>query len=425
MKKSSLGVFLLSIGDELLDGRTANTNATYFGEQLRLAGIPVAEIRCVSDRVEDIGAALRHGKKFPLVITTGGLGPTNDDRTLEAAAKTFRTPLVPTKASLEHVRKRYEARGMELTPARLRMAAIPRGAKVVENLTGTAPGVKLKIENTTFVFLPGPPNECRPMFAAALADAGKLVAGKKLAHRMFWRTFGRGESDIYQRVAAPVAALEKKYPRTFAFGVHISFPCIDLTVESWDIKGEPRPNEKELSTLSEQIELALGSLCVSREREDLVSVVARLLSKKNLTLSVAESCTGGLLGKMLTDQAGSSAYFWGGVISYDNRLKTGLLGVKPDTIQSHGAVSEHCAREMAEGIRQKTGTDFSLSITGVAGPGGGNAEKPVGTVYVALSNKQGSKIAHHVILGGKGSRDQNRAIAAHLALDLLRDALRE
>lgn len=419
------GIFLLSIGDELLDGRTQNTNASFFGTQLRMLGMPVAEVRCVSDRIEDIVAALKEGQKFSAVIATGGLGPTNDDRTLEAAAKAFKRPLGQTKDSLLHVKSRYEARGLPLTEPRLRLAQVPKGCKIWQNPTGTAPGVELKIGSTKYFFLPGPPNECRPMFAAIVGKNPKLVPGKKLISRNFWRTFGRGESDIYQRIAPKVEELEKKYPETFAFGVHISFPCVDLTLEVWDVKGKKHPSAKEVENLSSYISEAMGTLCFTREREELVNVVSRQLSEKKATLSVAESCTGGLLGKMLTDLAGSSAVFWGGAITYDNRAKQALVGVKASTLEKHGAVSEQAVKEMAEGIRAKLSTDFSLALSGVAGPGGGSEAKPVGSLHVALSSKQGSKAVHQVILGGKGSRDQNRVIAAHLALDLLRDALRE
>lgn len=428
-KKSSTtkqtGVFLLSIGDELLDGRTMNTNASYFGEQLRLSGIPVQEVRCISDNIEQIASCLRESKKFPLVITTGGLGPTNDDRTLEGASRAFRLPLVETKASLDHVTKRYQARNLPLTPSRLRMAKIPKGSLVLENVNGTAPAVALKVGKSQFYFLPGPPNECRPIFAGILKRAEKLVPGKKLYRREFWRTFGKGESDIYHSISPMVEELERKYPETFTFGVHISFPCIDLTMEAWKVKGRKLPTEAELKKLSAYIDEKIGNLCFTRQREDLSAVVSRILKEKQLTLSTAESCTGGLIGKMLTDISGSSSFYWGGVVAYDNCVKKLLLGVEAATLASDGAVSEATVRQMAEGIRSRLKTNYSLAVSGVAGPDGGSADKPVGTIHVALSSAKGSKTLHRVILNGSGSRDQNRIIAAHLALDLLRDALRE
>lgn len=418
MKK---GIFLLSVGDELLDGRTQNTNASWLGEQLRLAGLAVSEIRCVSDRIEDIVAALKAAAAYPAVIVTGGLGPTNDDRTLQGAAKAFRRKLGQTKASLAHVKSRYEARGLPLTEARLRMALIPKGGEVLENRNGTAPGVALNINKTNFYFLPGPPNECRPIFEKEiLPDLRKK--GRKLALRKFWRTFGRGESDVYQRVASAVENFEKKYPATFAFGVHISFPYIDLTLEVWE--GKKKPTKKEITALSGLIDKQVGELCFSRDRISLADAVAALLLEKKLTVATAESCTGGLLGKIFTDRPGSSAYYWGGVVSYDNSAKEILLGVNRSTLERHGAVSAETVKEMADAIRRQLKTDYALAISGVAGPGGGSAEKPVGTVHVALSSKAGTKTAHQVILNGKGSRDQNRVIATNLALDLLRNALR-
>jgi nicotinamide-nucleotide amidase len=420
------GVLLLSIGDELLDGRTQNTNASWLGEQLREAGVPVAEVRCVSDNLKDIIANLKEGEKYPLVITTGGLGPTNDDRTMEAVAKKFRRPLAGTKISLEHVRSRYEARGLPLTEARKRLALIPKGAKVLQNPTGTAPGVHLKIKKTDFYILPGPPNECRPIFTKdILPTAAKKIAEKKLLRREFWRTFGKGESDIYHKIETVVAALEEKFPETVTFGIHISFPCIDVTFESWKVKGQKSPSAEEIDRAAKSISESLAEHCFTRARENLVDVVARQLKERGKTLATAESCTGGLLSKMITDLSGSSEYFLGGAVSYHNNAKEILLDVPNATLRAHGAVSEPTVKVMAENMRKKLGADFCLSLSGVSGPGGGSAEKPVGTIRIALSDARSTKTLHQVILGGKGSRDQNRTIAAYLALDLLRNALRE
>lgn len=418
------GVFLLSIGDELLDGRTQNTNASWFGEQLRLAGVPVAEVRCVSDRIEDIVRALDEARNYPLVVSTGGLGPTNDDRTLEGAALAFRRPLGRTPESYEHVRSRYEARGAELTETRLRLANVPKGCRVVQNPTGTAPGVELKIGKTLFYFLPGVPSECRPMFENEILPIAKETVGvKQLVRREFWRTFGRGEGEIYARIAPIVESFEKRFPETFTFGVHISFPCIDLTLEVWNVKGHAYPNAKEIDKACEQIQEAIGEFCFTRKREALVDVVCRELAARKLTLSAAESCTGGLLGKVITDIPGSSAYFMGGVVSYDNQAKVALLGVKESTLARHGAVSPETVREMADGMRARLKTDFALAISGVSGPSGGTKEKPVGTTHVALSSAAGTKTLHQFFLSGKGSREQNRIVAIHLALDALRSEL--
>jgi len=422
MKKS--GVFLLSIGDELLDGRTQNTNATWFGEKLRENGIPVSEVRCVSDTLLDIVATLKAAEKYPVVISTGGLGPTNDDRTLEGVAKAFRAPLAPTKISLAHVRERYEARGLPLTPQRLRLAHIPKSAKVLSNPTGTAPGVHVKRKKSDLYFLPGPPNECRRIFEEQILPAiTKKMRQKVLQRRECWRTFGKGESDIYQRVETVIRVLEEKHPLAITFGVHINFPCIDLTLEVWKIKGEKSPPKEEIDWAIQSIHESLGSLCFSRKPESLVEAVSQVLRSRKLSVSTAESCTGGLLGKLFTDLPGSSSYYWGGVISYHNDLKTTLVGVAPSTLEKWGAVSEATVKEMAESLRKQAGTDYCLSLSGVSGPGGGSAEKPVGTLWVALSGPRGTKTLHQQILGGKGSRDQNRMIAAHLALDLLRAEL--
>jgi nicotinamide-nucleotide amidase len=424
VKKGS-GVFLLTVGDEILDGRIHNTHGQWFGEQLRVAGIPVAESRSVADRTPEIARALRDAAgTSPVVIVTGGLGPTNDDRTLEGAASAFKLPLVETKASLQHIKARYQARGLPLTPPRLKMALVPKGSKVIANPTGTAPGVHLRTKGADFFFLPGPPNECRPMFEKyVLPFAKKALRSRRLLRREFWRTFGRGEGDVYQRVSATVTALEQRFPDSVFFGVHINFPYIDLTFEVRESAKGLRPAAKEIEAAVIDIARALGSLCFSRERESLADAVAKLLQKERASVATAESCTGGLLGKMLTDREGSSSYYVGGVVSYANSAKETLLGVPKKILQHDGAVSEACVRAMAEGVRRKLGADFALAISGIAGPGGATEAKPVGTTYVALATRVRTRTMHQILLQGRATRDQNRILAAHLALDALRTEL--
>jgi len=423
-REKAAGVFLLTVGDEILDGRIQNTNATWFGEQLRHAGIPVSESRSVADTVRAIQRALRDGAAHPIVIVTGGLGPTNDDRTLEGAAAAFRLPLSHNTASLAHIRSRYLARGLPLTEPRLKMALVPKGAKVIANQTGTAPGVHLRVKGTEFFFLPGPPSECRPMFEkAVLPLAGKRLRSRRLLRREFWRTFGRGEGEIFAKVSAVVESLEKRFPASVAFGVHITFPYIDLTFEVRDAPRGEHPSKREIDSAASSISDALGTLCFSRERESLADAVAAMLLRERLTVATAESCTGGLLGKLLTDRAGSSAYYLGGVVSYANSAKEKLLGITKNTLEGHGAVSEECVREMAQAIRRELGADLALAISGISGPGGGSETKPVGTAYMALALKDRTRVTHQVILKGLGNREQNRVLAAHWALDALRSEL--
>jgi nicotinamide-nucleotide amidase len=419
------GVFVLTVGDEILDGRIQNTNAAWFGEQLRFAGIPVSESRSVPDNSSAIARALKEGGEAnPIVIVTGGLGPTNDDRTMESAGKAFKLPLAPTKASLSHIKTRYQKRGLELTPPRMKMASLPKGAKVLPNSTGTAPGVHLRAKGTDYFFLPGPPNECRPMFERfVLPVAKKALRSRRILRREFWRTFGRGEADVYQRVSSIVEALEQRFPESVAFGVHITFPYIDLTLEVREAASQSRPATKEIDAACKDIAQALGNLCFSRERETLAEAVAKLLLQERATVATGESCTGGLLGKLLTDIPGSSAYYIGGFVTYANSAKEGMIGVNKKLLLQHGAVSEPAVRAMAENVRKKLGARFALAISGVAGPGGGTETKPVGTIYVALSSRERTRTMHQVILGSQGSRDQNRVVAAHLALDALRTEL--
>ncbi len=424
------GVFLLTVGDEILDGRIQNTNASWFGEQLRLAGIPVSESRSVPDNTAAIAKALRDSASHPLVLVTGGLGPTNDDRTLAGAALAFRAPLGETKASLKHISTRYRARGIPLTAIRLKMALVPKGSRLMTNTVGTAPGIRLNARGAEFFFLPGPPSECQPMFARhVLPFAKKTLRGRRLLHHAFWRTFGRSEGDIYQLVSEIVQELECKFPASVAFGIHISFPYIDITLEvresakgGKNIRGK-HPSPRKIEAACQRIDSALGSLCFSRKRESLADAVALLLKEQRRSVSSAESCTGGLLGKMLTDAPGSSRYYAGGVVSYANSAKEILLDINKKLLMRSGAVSEAAVRAMAESIRRKLGTTFALAISGIAGPGGGTEVKPVGTIYVAISSKDRTRTMRQVIFHGQGTRDQNRVIAAHLALDALRTEL--
>jgi nicotinamide-nucleotide amidase len=292
---------------------------------------------------------------------------------------------------------------------------------VLENPTGTAPGLRLQIEGSEFFFLPGPPVECRPIFEKDILPLlKKTLQGRRLARRESWRTFGRGESDVYQRVAPVIAALEKDFPEAIRFGVHISFPCIDLTLEHWRAPGAKNPSPATLDAACAEISRALGNLCFSRERETMAAAVFRLLRERKLRIAAAESCTGGLFSQLLTDLPGSSEVFLGGVVSYANEAKESLLGVKKSTLAAHGAVSEQTAIEMCSGARERFGADYAISITGIAGPGGGSAEKPVGTTFVGISSAKGSRATPHLILSSKGNREQNRMVAAHLAFDALR-----
>ncbi|NUM88876.1 MAG: nicotinamide-nucleotide amidohydrolase family protein, partial [Bdellovibrionales bacterium] len=327
-------------------------------------------------------------------------------------------PLEATPAAIRHVKDRYAARKLPLTPARRRLARIPRGATLIENPSGTAPGFWIERPRSRICFLPGVPSECRPMFLASVLPETEKIFPLRRVHTAFWRTFGWGESRLYQEIAPLVARLEKKYPHTFRFGVHISFPCIDLSLEVLE-RGK-RPSQKEIAALTAHIDKTTEQILVTRERKSIPEVVFDLLRNNRLTLSAAESCTGGLLGKTLTDFPGSSHAFVGGVVSYANSAKQQLLGVQKQTLENHGAVSQSAVEEMAQGIRQRLGTDYAIALSGISGPGGGTPDKPVGTIYVAILGPRRSKTLHQVILNGQGSRDQNRVIAMNLALDALR-----
>jgi nicotinamide-nucleotide amidase len=419
-----MSVLLLSVGDEILDGRILNSNAQWMGDQLRSLRVPVREIRSISDKPEHIRKTLLEAGKFKLVVATGGLGPTNDDRTMSTAAAAFKLPLVLNAKALSLVRRQYQKRSLELTESRRKLAFLPKGAKVLMNQVGTAPGALIVWGSTTFIFLPGPPNECHPMFTRFVTPiAKKLCSGRKLVARKTWRLFGKGESDIYQAISPEISELEKKFPDSFQFGIHINFPCIDLTLETWRIGSKAIPTARDLRSLLEKIESQLGSLLISRKKESLAEVVMNLLKERGATLSLAESCTGGWVGKILTDIPGSSQVLLGGVVAYANSAKEKTLGVSPEILRGKGAVSGETAQAMAEGALSLFRSTYALALSGVSGPGGGSEKKPVGTLQIGLAGPSGSFSEHHWVLKGAGTREQNRLVSVYLALDALRKTL--
>jgi nicotinamide-nucleotide amidase len=415
------GVLVLTIGNELLDGRTVNTNAAYFGQKFGERGISVQAAKSISDDPDEIKEALLDAKQFKIIIVSGGLGPTNDDCTAAAAALAFSCPLVATAASVAHVRARYKARGKQVNKIRLKQSLLPKGAKLLVNARGTAPGFSIKIGSSHYYFLPGVPSECRPMFESLVLP---FIKSSKTCHvRQVWRLFGLGEGDIYAKIKTQVRHLEKKYPESFRFGMHIAFPGVDLSLEIWRAQGIAEPSEAELDQLRQKIESSLRSFIFARTRTSLAEVVLQMLRERGLTLATAESCTGGMVGQALTDIAGSSDVFWGGVVSYSNAAKEKFLHVKPATLRRVGAVSEATAQEMAEGVRRISGADFGIALTGISGPGGGTSDKPVGTLYVSIAGTRVTKTLHRVLGSSLWSRNQNRTFAVHFALDSLRQEL--
>jgi len=405
---------IITIGGELLDGSQVDLNASYLGSRLTSLGALVVRISTVPDAVDDIEEATSHAlDRADLVITTGGLGVTADDRTKQAVARLFGRKLVLDEDVLERVRATFEARNVPMPEINIAMAMLPEGARSIENQRGTAPGLLFERGDTLLFVLPGVPVELRSMFENFVSPFLEGRGLRRLAQERLIRTTGLAESEIAERIEQ----LARRLARTDVVYLP-SATGVDLKV----IGSGQTPVEaaKTAEKSQEKIATKLEPYVYARGDESLEKVVGYLLSMGGSTLSVAESCTGGRVGWRLTRVPGSSAYFKGGVIAYSDDLKKRLLGIKAGVLKKHGAVSEDTALAMARGVREKCATDYGLAITGVAGPGGGTETKPVGMVFIAVAAEAGEHVRERRLAGGRGSI---RRAACQAALDLLRRLL--
>ena len=405
---------IIAIGSELLTPERTDTNSLWLTEKLNGIGIEVMLKTVVGDddaRLEEsIRDALRRSR---VIVTTGGLGPTEDDITRKVAARAMGRRLLLDEKVLEIIREKFARWGRKMPEINSRQAMLIEGAEVLDNPHGSAPGMYLEHEGRAVVLLPGPPREMQPMFERLVLPKLAAKAGGVRVARRVLRVAGLGESAVDERIA-PVYTQYKNPQTTILFNK--SEIEIHLTAQG---KTEQEA-ELLLDGLAGQIEEKLGDAIFAFRGERMEEVVGLRLAVTGFTVATAESCTGGLVAQRLTEVAGSSSYFKEGVVTYSNEAKVRLLGVPSDMIAEHGAVSWQVAEAMAEGVRMRAETDFGLSITGVAGPGGGSDEKPVGLVYVGLSDDAHTE--HRKILL-PGDRHLIRWRSSQAALDLLRRRL--
>jgi len=405
--------YLISTGTELLQGTTPDTNSVFLAEQLQALGIKVVGKSTVGDEQEQIKQAFSAGlASADLVVSTGGLGPTFDDLTKQVACEVMGCELELRLEEAERIRAYFTQRQRAMPDINLRQAMFPAEAAVLSNRAGTAPGMYLAKNGKLVVLLPGPPREMQPMFEQEVVPLLRRDLGEKLPSifRRTIKTLGMGESQVEESLRSLMQSSPGNSIALLAVDgeVHIRLTREELHGAEYSL---------ELDRLAERMIDKLGRNVYGGDDDSLNTVVARLLRQKGRTLATAESCTGGLLGKMITDLPGSSDYYWGGAVTYSNQAKELLLGVRPHTLHTFGAVSRETAREMAEGMRLKALSDYALAITGVAGPGGGSPEKPVGLVYIALAHPEGCEVRE--LRFGLG-RDYIRILSAKSALDLLR-----
>ncbi len=402
---------LITIGGELLDGSQVDLNATYLGSRLTSLGADVVRVTSVPDAVDAIEEeTARALERSQIVITTGGLGGTADDRTKQAVARLLGRKLVLDEDVLGSVRSWYEARNLPVPEASIATAMLPEGARPIDNQRGTAPGLLFERRDALLFVLPGAPAELKAMFENYVSPFLEGRGLKPLAQERLIRTTGLSESEV----AGRVEALARRLARTDVVYLP-SVTGVDLKVI-----GRGQTVVEAIATADasqEKLAARLEPYVYSRGDEPLEKVVGYLLSMRDSTVSVAESCTGGRFGWMMTRVPGSSDYFAGGVIAYSNDLKKRLLGVKAGVLKEHGAVSAETALDMARGVRAKCATDCGVAITGLAGPGGGTEEKPVGTVFVAVSGDPGDRVRELHLAGGRGAI---RRAAVQAAMELLR-----
>jgi nicotinamide-nucleotide amidase len=406
-----LNAEIIAIGSEMLTPFRADTNSLWLTEQLNAMGIDVKLKTIVGDDEARLESAVRDAlRRSQIIIATGGLGPTEDDITRKIFARVLNRQLILNEAILEKIRTRFARRGMVMPEINARQALVMDGADVLINNNGTAPGMLIEEGKCTIVLLPGPPREMRPMFDTWVAPILKQRSGELLIIRRKLSIFGLSESRT-DELAAPIYTKYTNPSTTILFkDGQIE---LHLTVQASNA-GEA---ERLLDELERPLDAVLGDFIYSHCDETLEQVAGALLKRNGFTLATAESCTGGLLAGRITDIPGSSEYFLEGAVTYSNESKMKLLGVPKKMIEDHGAVSEEVAQAMAAGIRNLAGSTFGIGITGIAGPGGGTDEKPVGLVYIAIADDANTSVKKFLF---PGDRPFIRTLSVNAALDLLR-----
>jgi nicotinamide-nucleotide amidase len=404
---------LLSIGTELTRGELVNTNATWLAEELTTLGFEVVEHATVDDDVDRIVTLIRRfSKTHGVIIVTGGLGPTSDDLTTAAAAKAASLRLVRDQSVVEDIRRKFEAFGRVMPESNAKQADFPEGASVLPNPVGTAPGFSMRIGNARFFFIPGVPREMKHIFAESIVPAIAALAERR-THQVRIKTFGMTESGIAQALRD----LEREFPG-LRLGYRAHFPEIEVKVYA---RASSAAEAERLSHgVADKVRAILGDAVFGSEADSFAEVVGNTLRDRGKTLAVAESCTGGRVGEMLTAVPGASDYLLLDAVVYANSAKEAVLGVSPELLRAHGAASSETAAAMAEGALRVAEADIAISITGVAGPSGGTDDKPVGTVWFGLARKGQPTITRHRKL--PWGRDRIQTLSAYIALELVRRA---
>ena len=403
---------IITIGDEILIGQTVDTNSAWIGTELNMLGIRVNRITSISDSRNEIIRALNESlARARVVLITGGLGPTSDDITKETLAEYFGARLVMDEGVLANVTERLRRRNLEMNENNRRQAMVPDTCKVLSNLAGTAPGMLFEKQDKIIVSMPGVPHEMKHIMKEhVLPLLAEKLTGMVIVHKNIM-TYGIAEAMLAERLET----FEKELPADIRLAYLPAFGVIKLRLTA------SGSDEKKIrSSVREQVEKLhkiIPDVIYGENEVMLEEVIGKILYDNKLTLATAESCTGGKIASLITSVPGSSGWFKGSVVAYDNSIKTGLLGVNPETIRLFGAVSAETAGEMAKGVRRLMETDYAVAVTGIAGPTGGTAEKPVGTVWIAIDSERGLITERHIF---GDDRQINITRSSYGALNLLR-----
>jgi nicotinamide-nucleotide amidase len=402
---------VLSVGTELSRGELVNTNAAWLAAGLTDIGFEVLEHAVVDDDRARIVATLeRLSREVRVIVCTGGLGPTTDDLTTAAVADALRVPLVRDPGSLEHIRRRFEKFGRTMTASNEKQADFPEGAEILPNPLGTAPGFCVRIGQAVAFFMPGVPREMQRMFEEQVVPRVRAMAPNTL-YQIRLRTFGLPESAVNDRLAG----LEEANPGV-TLGYRAHFPEIEVKVLA---RTASQAASREIcERVAAEARQRLGEHVYGEGEDTFAGVVGRALRAKGYTLAIAESCTGGLVGAMVTREPGASDFLLLDAVTYANSAKSTVLGVNEETIRWHGAVSHEVAAGMADGARRVSGANVALALTGIAGPSGGTEAKPVGTVFLAVSGPSGTQVKERHFAG---DRSQIQTLAAYAGLQMVRE----
>jgi len=409
---------VITIGDEILIGQTIDTNSAWLGEQLHLHGISLNRVLTISDKADAIRDAITDSfQRAELILMTGGLGPTQDDITKETLAEYFETTLERNQEVLDRIDGYFRSKGFEMLESNKKQADLPKDAIILENVRGTAMGMWFQKEGKVLISMPGVPYEMKGI----MRDHGfrkikEFFPTKNIIHETI-QTQGIGESFLAEKISDWETSLRND---GIALAYLPSPGLVKLRLSVHSEKGKEEGTRAKINHYIIELKKRIPEYIFGRGKDTVATAIQNLFQSRELTLSVAESCTGGLIAHEITSIPGSSAYFMGSMVTYSNEAKKAILGVKEHTLMEYGAVSEEVVKEMAEGVRQKLHTDYSIATSGVAGPDGGSEEKPVGTVWIAIASAN-KTIAKRFNLGQ--SRSRNIRISMLSALNWLRQEI--